>query len=119
MKRLVFLILSISMLSAPCFAATPNVLYISIDDLNNWVGYLRGHPQVLTPNIDRLVKRGIAFTSAHCSTPVCKPSRTAILTGLSESKTGVYANGDEFDHKQYTLLPQCFADHGYSTYGAG
>ena len=103
------------MFSVASFAAKPNVLYISIDDLNNWVGYLNGHPQVKTPNIDRLVKRGIAFTSAHCTTPICKASRTAILTGLSESKTKVYSNRDRIDLKQYTLLPQYFAKHEYVT----
>ena len=99
--------------------AKPNILYISIDDLNNWIGYLEGHPQVKTPNIDRLVSRGIAFTSAHCTTPICKASRTAILTGLSETKTKVYSNGDKFSSTDYTLLPQYFAEHGYETYGAG
>lgn len=99
--------------------ARPNVLYISVDDLNNWVGYLKGHPQVQTPNLDRVAKRGIAFTNAHCTTPLCRPSRTAILTGLSETQTKVYSNGDKFDHEEYTLLPQYFADHDYITYGAG
>ncbi len=44
----------------------PNVLFISIDDLNDWVGCLKGHPQALTPNIDRLAARGVLFTDAHC-----------------------------------------------------
>ena len=96
-----------------------NVLFISIDDLNNWVGYLNQHPQAKTPNLDRLAKRGIAFTAAHCTTPICKASRTAFLTGLSETKTGVYSNEDKFDSNAYTLLPEYFAAHGYTTYGAG
>jgi len=114
MKNLIVLNL-ILVLSATCFGSKPNVLYISIDDYNNWAGYLKGHPQVKTPNIDRLVARGIAFTNAHCTTPLCKPSRTAILTGLSETKTNVYGNGDKFNSKKYKLLPQYFADHNYIT----
>jgi arylsulfatase A-like enzyme len=97
----------------------PNVLYISIDDLNNWVEYMEGHPQVKTPNINRLVERGIAFTQAHCTTPLCKPSRSAILSGLNESKTKVYSNGNKFNYSEYTLLPQYFAEHGYVSYGTG
>ena len=46
----------------------PNVLLIAIDDLNDWVGFLSGHPQVKTPNMDRLAKRGVVFSNAHCAT---------------------------------------------------
>lgn len=107
------------LLSSFSFAEKPNILWISIDDLNDWVGYLKGHPQAKTPNLDRLSQRGISFTNAHCSTPLCKPSRTAILTGLNEQKTGVYHNGSKFDASKYTLLPQHFSKHGYQTYGTG
>ena len=118
----VLLLLSIFTIDLPAREAAPrkpNVLVISIDDLNNWVEYLGGHPQVKTPAMNRLVERGIAFTNAHCSTPLCMPSRTAILTGLSETKTKVYGNGSKFRVKDYKLLPQYFADHSYVTYGAG
>lgn len=100
-------------------AGKSHVLFISIDDLNNWVGYLNQHPQAKTPNLDRLTQRGVAFTAAHCTTPICKASRTAFLTGLRETKTGVYTNDDKFDHTTYTMLPEYFAAHGYTTYGAG
>ena len=99
--------------------ASPNILFISVDDLNNWVGYLKGHPQAKTPHMDQLVKAGCAFTNAHCTTPLCQPSRTAVLTGLSPVKTNVYENGSKFDHTAYTMLPQFFAEHGYTTYGTG
>lgn len=46
----------------------PNVLFISIDDLNDWVGVLEGHPQVLTPNIDRLAGQGTLFTHGDSAT---------------------------------------------------
>lgn len=118
MKNLILLNF-ILLFSSSCFAQKPNVLYISVDDLNNWVGYLDGHPQVKTPNMDRLVDRGVAFTNAHCTTPICKASRTAILTGFSETKTGVYSNGDKWNSDDYTLLPQYFAANEYITYGAG
>ena len=60
----------------------PNVLFICVDDMNDWVGCLGGYPGVKTPNIDRLAERGVLFTNAHCTSPKCGPSRAAIHTGL-------------------------------------
>jgi AraC-like DNA-binding protein len=65
---------------------------IIVDDMNDWVGCLGGHPQVKTPHIDRLAKRGLLFTNAHVAAPVCNPSRVATLTGLRPSTTGIYGN---------------------------
>ena len=53
----------------------PNVLFIAIDDLNDWVGCLGGHPQARTPNLDRLAASGILFVNAHCPAASCNPSR--------------------------------------------
>ena len=52
----------------------PNILFIAIDDQNDWIGCLGGHPQVKTPRIDGLAKRGTLFTNAHCQSPLCNPS---------------------------------------------
>jgi arylsulfatase A-like enzyme len=97
----------------------PNILLISIDDLNNWVGYMKGHPQVKTPYIDKLAAMGTAFTDAHCSSPLCNPSRTAIMSGFHAVKTGVFGNKNGFDFKKFELMPQYFAKHGYRTFGVG
>ena len=70
----------------------PNVLMIIVDDMNDWVGCLGGHPDVKTPNIDRLARRGLLFTNAHCAAPVCNPSRVATFTGRGPSTTGIYDN---------------------------
>ena len=51
--------------------AKPNVLMICLDDLNDWVGFLGGHPDVKTPHMDRLAKQSCNFTNAHCVVPVC------------------------------------------------
>ena len=77
----------------------PNVLFIAIDDLNDWVSYLGGHPQAKTPNIDRLIKRGVGFNKAYTVAPLCNPSRVSLLTGLYPSTTGVYGNQDKFRKK--------------------
>ena len=60
----------------------PNILLIIADDLNDWIGPLGGHPQVKTPNLDKLAARGVTFRSAHCAAPLCNPSRTAFLSGM-------------------------------------
>ena len=73
----------------------PNVLFLSVDDMNDWVGCLRGYPGVRTPHIDGLARRGVLFSNAHCASPLCNPSRTALLTGLSASTTGIY-NNDQY-----------------------
>ena len=70
--------------------ARPNILFIAIDDLNDWVGCLGGHPQARTPNMDRLAARGTLFSNAHCQAPLCNPSRSSLLTGLRPSTTGIY-----------------------------
>ena len=62
----------------------PNVLFIAVDDLNDWVGCLGGHPQAKTPNIDRLAAQGVLFEQAYGPAPLCSPSRTSIMTGLRQ-----------------------------------
>src|SRR3712207_2682222 len=74
----------------------PNVLFIAIDDLNHWVGYLGRNEQTRTPNIDRLAARGVRFTRAYCAAPICNPSRTALMSGLRPGTTGVYDNNNDW-----------------------
>ncbi|MEM7014417.1 MAG: sulfatase-like hydrolase/transferase, partial [Verrucomicrobiota bacterium] len=75
-------------------AERPNVLFLAVDDMKDWVNCLGGYEgEVLTPNIDRLANRGVLFTNAHCPSPKCAPSRSAILTGFRPSTTGLYDNG--------------------------
>ena len=101
--------------------ARPNVLFIGVDDLRGWVGHLGGHPNAKTPNIDRLAKRGVSFTRAYCSAPLCNPSRISLLTGVAPSKSGVYGNGEKLRQKlpDAVTLMQHFRASGYSVRGAG
>ena len=103
----------------------PNVLFIVVDDLNDWEGALGGQPQAQTPNMDRLFKQGVLFTNAHCSQAVCNASRNSVLSGLHPSSTGWYGSTKIMknsyadvmgDHK---MLPQYFRDNGYHTMTAG
>ncbi|QDU87517.1 Choline-sulfatase [Pirellulimonas nuda] len=121
-RTLLFVLLLLAA-SAASAATHPNVLMIAIDDLNDWVGCMGGHPQAKTPNIDRLAARGVLFENAHAAAPLCNPSRTALLTGLRPSTTGVYCNNGWFrDHPDYVdwvTLPQYFAGQGYAAWGGG
>src|SRR5262249_33661318 len=99
----------------------PNVLFIAIDDLNDWVGFLGGHPQIQTPNMDRLAKRGVVFATARCGAPLCSPSRAAVFGGKLPSHTGVYGNDDSILalRPQAVLIPDALKARGYRTFGTG
>lgn len=100
----------------------PNVLFIAIDDLNDWIGCLGGHPQALTPNMDRLAERGVLFTNAHCAAPACNPSRAAVFSGEMPWKTKVWSNNSKKMSDQdpdKKVLPRAFADAGYVTLATG
>ena len=100
----------------------PHILFIAVDDLNDWLGCMGGHPQASTPHIDRLAKRGILFTNAHCAAPVCLASRTAVLSGCYPQTTGVLSNWGKERGKappKAQQLPVQFAAGGYTTLGAG
>ena len=105
----------------PAAKARPNVLFIAIDDLRDWVSYL-GDKQVKTPNLDRLAARGVAFTRGFCASPCCNPSRTALCTGQRPGQTGVYDNSDDWRQivpAEITTLPLHFKNNGYYVAGAG
>lgn len=100
----------------------PNVLFISVDDLNDWIGCLNGHPQALTPNMDRLAKRGVLFANAHCAAPACNPSRAAVFSGQMPKRTGVWSNRSASLLKlqpDAKLLTTIFSQSGYHTLGTG
>ncbi len=99
----------------------PNVLFIAVDDQNDWMGCMGGHPDVITPNYDRLASRGVLFTNAHCSAPLCNASRASLMTGLRPSTTGVYDNRQPFREAapDAVTLSTHFMNHGYVVEGSG
>jgi len=101
----------------------PNILFIAIDDQNDWIGCLDGHPQIQTPHIDALAKRGTVFLNAHCQSPLCNPSRTSLMTGRRPSTTGVYGLAPWFrdveNLREITTLPQYLREHGYKALTTG
>lgn len=108
---------------AQCSAASkPNVLFIAVDDMNDWIGCLKGHPQALTPNMDRLAARGMLFKNAHCAAPACNPSRAAVFSGRMPNVTQVWSNRSGSIEKLYPaakLLPVAFSASGCRTLGTG
>ena len=104
-------------------AAKPNVLLIAIDDLNDWIGCMGGHPQAKTPNIDRLAARGVLFNNAHCQASVCNPSRASMMTSLYPETSGIYFLTPDLAAspvaKKNTLMPMRFQNEGYHVTGAG
>ena len=125
-KRLIaltsFCLLATSLAAAP----RKNVLFICVDDLNDWVGCMGGHPQAKTPVMDALAAQGTLFKNAHCQAPICGPSRASFLSGRYPHETGLYDQPrgkgkmiDDADSFHGHLLPQYFSQHGYKTLAAG
>jgi len=119
---LVAFLMAVAPMSA--FAAggeRPNVLFIAVDDLNDWIGCLGGHPDCRTPHIDKLASRGVLFERAYCAAPACNPSRVALLTGIRPSTSGVYVNQSRWRQAmpKAVTLPQLFMQYGYRVVGGG
>jgi arylsulfatase A-like enzyme len=122
--RLLLMIALLCLVSTPLQAAQkPNILFIAIDDQNDWIGCLKGHPQIKTPNIDKVASRGTLFTNAHCQSPLCNPSRTSLMTGLRPTTTGIYGLAPWFRtvdrFKDRVSLPQYLEQNGYKTLSTG
>lgn len=104
-------------------ADKPNVLFIAIDDQNDWIGHVGGHPMAKTPHLDGLAERGTTFLNAHCNAPLCNPSRTSLMLGLRPTTTGVYGLQPWFRNvpglEDKVTLAQHFAENGYRTAAAG
>lgn len=98
----------------------PNVLFLAVDDMNDWIGCLGTSPRAITPNMDRLAARGVTFTNAHTAGVFCAPSRAAIFSGQYASTTGCYTSSNYFvGHPEIDALQMCFSKKGYKTLGAG
>ena len=102
-------------------AERKNILMIALDDLNDWVGFLGGHPQVKTPNLDALAARSTVFERAYCNAPTCTGSRASALTGLSVQSTGVWDLNQTFGgvNPGKPMLWDMLASGGYTTHMVG
>ncbi len=119
------LLLSVLLSGTLCWAngTKPNVLFIAIDDMNDWNGVLKGNPHSKTPHIEKLASKAMVFSNAHCAAPACGPSRSAIMTGIRPSTSGNYVNKNSFTRNPIlnysVLLPEFFQQNGYHVAGTG
>ncbi|MDG2168979.1 MAG: sulfatase [Opitutales bacterium] len=100
----------------------PNVLFIAIDDMNDWTTLFDEGNPIQTPNLKRLASRGTFFSRAYCASPGCNPSRTAIMTGYRPTTSGVYGNRTPWAEimPDAVTIPKYFElNGGYATRGAG
>ncbi|MEM7373538.1 MAG: DUF1961 family protein [Bacteroidota bacterium] len=117
---------------SPPLPDRPNVLFIAVDDLNDWIGCMQDqssrqdHPKAKTPNMDRLARRGTLFMNAHCQAPICGPSRASLMSGLRPSTTGIYGQINDKNLRKahpvletIAFLPEYFGQQGYKTMGVG
>ncbi|PCJ39392.1 MAG: hypothetical protein COA71_14090 [SAR86 cluster bacterium] len=123
LKKILLLCLTLIHFMPAYAQEKPDILFIAVDDLNDWVGVLGGHPQAKTPNIDALAARGMLFTNAHTPGAACLPARTSILTGVTAFNSGIYSQvGDWRNNPRLegiSTLPKYFRDNDYLTLGGG
>ncbi len=107
--------------SSAALSEPPNILFISVDDLNDWIEPLGGHPQARTPNLNRLAESGVLFERAYTPSPSCNPARTALLTGLHTYTSGMYSNYQYWREvmPDAVTMPRYFSNNGYWSGGAG
>lgn len=107
----------------PTSASMPNVVFIVADDLNTYIEGMDGHPQAYTPNLKRLMARGVTFMNAQANGPHCSPSRASFLSGYLPATSGKHHGNLDFREipllSDAVLFPQHFRDNGYAVYGAG
>ena len=100
----------------------PNVVFVIIDDLNDYTGFLGGHPQTLTPNMDALAARSTSFTDAYPTLPICAPSRASLFTGIQPYRSRSLSFGKWFENdklKHTNTMMEYFRLNGYRTLGVG
>ncbi|MCX6327821.1 MAG: sulfatase [Bacteroidia bacterium] len=99
----------------------PNILFIAIDDMNDWTTLFDKSNPIKTPNLERLASRGMFFSKAYCAAPASCPSRAAIMTGIYPHNSGVYDNNNAWAKlmPNAVTLSRYFMLNGYETYGAG
>lgn len=117
MERRTFLQTALSAAAVPqgAQARRPNILLFCTDQQRfDTIGAL-GNRHIRTPNLDRLVRSGVAFRNAYCQTPICTASRASFLTGCYASSLHVNRNGNDYFPAQFTprLISRILKSAGY------
>jgi len=99
----------------------PNILFITIDDMNDWTTVFDKNNPIQIPNIEKLAERGVFFPRAYCSSPACNPSRASVMTGTRPHKTGIYGNSSDWRGAlpKIKTIQRYFKENGYFVCGSG
>lgn len=99
----------------------PDIVMIIVDDMNDSISLFDHESPVKTPNLEKLASEGVFFNNTYCQSPACNPSRTATLTGLNPTTSGVYGNKSDWKKAigNHPTLMQHFRRNGYRVMGAG
>lgn len=114
MRFILFLLAALPLLGA----SRPNVLWIYVDDMSDWLGCY-GHTAVPTPNIDALAAEGTRFDRAYMPAPVCSATRSALITGMMQTSLGLHHHRTMIKKplpKEIRTLPAHFRRAGYVTF---
>lgn len=110
----------VSVLSAQ--TKQPNVILIVCDDLNTDLAGFGGHEQAKTSELTKLMESGMSFKSAHCTIPICAPSRSSFLTGIYPHQSANFGFGkwqdNELLYNSKTIMGH-FKESGYNVIGTG
>jgi iduronate 2-sulfatase len=101
----------------------PLIIWIIADDLNDYIWQIEGS-ELNTPNLERLTQAGNRFDACYTQSPLCNPSRTSFITGLTPQRTGVNNNRNESRFRDgfsetIVTVPEHFKQNGYFTIGFG
>jgi len=98
----------------------PNVLLLFSDQHNKKVMGFEGHPDVITPNLDKLGAESVVFDRAYCTTGICAPSRSSLMSGLYSRTLGLLSNGEKTEvMNEVVSLATLFKHNNYNTYAFG
>lgn len=105
---------------------SPNVVFIICDDLNDAIEGMGGHPQAISPNLDKLEKSGVTFLNAQTNCPLCGPSRASLWSGLYPHSTGYFGYNQQQNNwrknptlKNTVTLFEHLSRNGYQVYATG
>jgi arylsulfatase A len=124
--KLIFILATALMFVSPATAAEPskpNFVVFVADDMGWGDSATYGHPLIQTPNLDKLASQGVKFTQCYSAAGVCSPSRSAILTGRTPYRNGVWRHlsgkHDAYLRTSEITYPKLLKGIGYETCHVG
>ena len=124
MSKIIVLILTL-FFAFGCNSKTqikPNIVLIMTDDLNDYNEDLKGHPQIISPNIKKLADSGVSFTNAYSNDPMCGPSRSSMITGVYPHNSSNFWQKPWFNNEVLNntkTIMEKFRENGYYVVGSG